>query len=124
VTDFARLLEVLTGANVGFIVIGGSAATAHGSAHVPADLDIVYQRTSENIARLADALDPLQPYPRGAPPGLPFHFDVETIEQGLDFTLRTIAGDLDVLGEATAGGTYEALLPHSEIRQLFSLQIR
>ena len=35
-----------------------------------------------------------------------------------------VAGDLDVLGEATGGGTYEALLPHSEIRQLFSLECR
>ena len=57
-TDFARLLEVLTGANVGFIVIGGFAATAHGSAHVTADLDIIYQRTPENIGRLADGLAP------------------------------------------------------------------
>jgi hypothetical protein len=124
VTDFARLLEVLTGADVGFIVIGGFAATAHGSAHVTVDLDIVYQRTAENISRLAGALEPLQPYLRGAPPGLPFHFDVETIERGLNFTLRTAAGDLDVLGEATGGGTYEALLPHSEVRQLLNLECR
>jgi hypothetical protein len=60
----------------------------------------------------------------GAPPGLPFHFDPETIKKGLNFTLRTIAGDLDVLGEATGGGTYEALLPRSEVRQLLSLECR
>jgi len=123
-TDFARLLEVLVSGGVEFIIIGGVAATAHGSAHVTADLDIVYRRTPQNIARLAEALSPLQPYIRGAPPGLPFQFDVETIRRGLNFTLVTVAGDLDAMGEATGGGTYEALLSRSETRLLFGLDVR
>jgi hypothetical protein len=32
---------------------------------------------------------------------------------GLNFTLNTTLGDVDLLGEATGGGTYEKLLPHS-----------
>ena len=107
-----------------FIVIGGFAATAHGSAHVTVDLDVVYSRTAENVARLAAALEPLEPYLRGAPPGLPFHFDSNTIKRGLNFTLTTTAGDLDLLGEATGGGTYAALLPHSEVREIFELECR
>ena len=55
-TDFGRLLAVLTGAGVEFIIIGGFAATAHGSAHVTVDLDVVYNRTAENMSRLAAAL--------------------------------------------------------------------
>ncbi len=123
-TDFARLLQALVSGGVEFIIIGGVAATAHGSAHVTADLDIVYRRTPQNIARLAEALSPLQPYIRGAPPGLPFQFDVETIRRGLNFTLVTVAGDLDAMGEATGGGTYEALLSRSETRLLFCLDVR
>ena len=123
-TDFGRLLATLVDAGVEFIIIGGIAATAHGSAHVTVDLDIVYGRSPENVGRLAQALAPLSPYLRGAPPGLPFRFDTATICRGLNFTLTTIAGDLDVLGEATGGGTYEALLPHSETRQLLSLDVR
>jgi hypothetical protein len=123
-TDFQRLLSVLSAGGVDFIIIGGFAATAHGSAHVTVDLDIVYGRTPENISRLAAALAPLQPYLRGAPPGLPFRFDEETIRRGLNFTLVTSAGDLDVLGEATGGGNYEALLPRSEARQVFGLEVR
>lgn len=123
-TDFARLLRVLVDAGVDFVVIGGVAATAHGSAHVTVDLDLVYGRRRENIERLAEALAPLRPYLRGAPPGLPFHFDADTISRGLNFTLVTLAGDLDVLGEATGGGTYEALQPHSETRTLFGLNVR
>ncbi len=123
-TDFARLLRALVDGRVEFIVIGGVAATAHGSAHVTADLDIVYRRTPDNIARLAGALSPLQPYLRGAPPGLPFRFDVETIRRGLNFTLATAAGDLYLFGEATGGGSFEALLPRSETRRVLDVDVR
>lgn len=61
---------------------------------------------------------------RGAPPGLPFRFDTDTIRRGLNFTLTTLAGDLDVLGEATGEGTYEALAPHFETRRMFDLDVR
>src|SRR5439155_2175725 len=106
-TDFARLLQALVSGGVEFIIIGGVAATAHGSAHVTTDLDIVYRRTPENISRLTTALSPLQPYLRGAPRGLPFHLDAATIGRGLNFTLVTEAGDIDLIGEAAGGGTYE-----------------
>jgi hypothetical protein len=124
VTDFERLLAVLTHGGVEFIVIGGFAATAHGSAHITVDLDVVYRRTPGNVERLARALEPLDPYLRGAPPGLPFRFDGETIRQGLNFTLVTRAGDLDLIGEATGGGTYEALLPCSDVREIAGLDCR
>lgn len=52
------------------------------------------------------------PYPRGAPPGLPFRWDLATLRNGLNFTLETAFGDLDLLGEV-AGGGYEQLLPHA-----------
>jgi hypothetical protein len=123
-TDFPRLLHCLTTGKVEFIIIGGFAATVHGSAHVTVDLDAVYRRTAENIRRLAEAIEPLSPYLRGAPSGLPFRFDVATIERGLNFTLGTSAGDLDLLGEAAGGGTYDALLPHSEVRGLLDLECR
>lgn len=123
-TDFAALLEALVRSDVEFIVIGGVAATAHGSAHVTVDLDIVYGRSAENIANLAAALEPLAPYLRGAPPGLPFTFDPDTIRRGLNFTLTTRAGDLDVLGEATGGGTYDALLSRSIVLAIFGLECR
>ena len=123
-TDFACLLQSLTAGQVEFIIIGGFAATAHGSARITFDLDVVYRRTPENMSRLERALEPLSPYPRGAPSGLPFHFDVATIERGLNFTLVTSAGDLDLLGEAAGGGAYDVLLAHSEVRAVLGLECR
>jgi hypothetical protein len=118
-TDYRRALEALRGAGVNFIVIGGAAATAHGSTLLTNDLDVVYARGPDDIARLAAALAAHQPYLRGVPPGLPFRFDVATIKLGLNFTLDTDFGPLDLLGEAAGGGTYEALLPHTVTLELF-----
>ena len=108
-TDFKQLLRLLTDNEVEFIIVGGAAATAHGSARLTFDLDIVYKRSKENIARLVNALRPLDPYLRGAPPGLPFDWSVETIEKGLNFTLTTSLGALDLLGDIVGGGGYAQL---------------
>lgn len=50
-TDFDGLLRLLAEGNVEFILVGGLAATAHGSARFTQDVDVVYRRTPENIAR-------------------------------------------------------------------------
>ncbi len=111
--DVARVLQALNAAGVEYVVIGGLAATAHGSARLTQDLDIVYGRSPENLKRLVAALAPHHPYLRGAPPGLPFLFDAETLRRGLNFTLTTDLGDVDLIGEAVGGGTYDALRPHA-----------
>ena len=121
-TDFQALLEKLAHGGVEFIVVGGVAATAHGSVRLTADLDIVYQRTPENIKRLVAALETCSPYLRGAPPGLPFQWDEQTILRGLNFTLSTSLGDIDLLGEITGGGGYEELMPHSIILDPFGIR--
>jgi len=113
VTDFHALIRLLTENQLEFIVVGGAAATAHGSARLTFDLDIVYSRTTENISRLVSSLKPLRPYLRGAPPGLPFDWSEATIRKGLNFTLITDLGSLDLLGEITGGGNYEDLLPYA-----------
>jgi hypothetical protein len=122
-TDFAAILRCLAEGQVDFILIGGAAAQAHGSARLTRDIDVVYSRSARNIVRLVAALAPHRPYLRGAPPGLPFVFDEPTVGRGLNFTLVTELGDLDVLGEMVGGGTYEDLLPHSGLLEVFGLQV-
>ena len=120
-TDFEKLLRLLSEAGVEFIVIGGVAATAHGSARLTQDLDLVYSRSKENLRRLADSLAPHKPYLRGAPPGLPFHWDESTLSRGLNFTLTLDLGDIDLFGEIVGGGSYENLLSHALPIALFGL---
>jgi hypothetical protein len=123
-TQFAALLRALSEAGVEYIVIGGVAASIHGSVRSTLDVDIVYRRTPENIRRLVLALTPHHPYLRGAPPGLPFRWDEATIQRGLNFALTTDLGDLDTLGEIVGGGGYDALLATTEVVHAFDLDCR
>lgn len=123
-TDFRALLEALTTAGVEFIVVGGAAAIAHGSGRLTLDLDIVYRRTRENMERLAASLATYSPYLRGVPPGLPFVWDRTAIERGMNFTLTTRIGDIDLLGEITEGGTFDDLLAHTVMLKPFGFECR
>lgn len=60
----------------------------------------------------------------GAPPGLPFAFDSATIVRGLNFTLTTDLGALDLLGEVVGGGTYEELLPRTQLMEIHDVTCR
>jgi hypothetical protein len=75
-TQFGRLLEVLVRADVAFVVIGGVALVTQGGARATFD------------------------------PSLPFFFDVRSLASGLNFTLTTSLGDLDLLGEVAGVGGY------------------
>jgi hypothetical protein len=119
-TDFEGLLGALNQHHVEYIVVGGAAAIALGSSRFTQDLDIVYNRSPENLERLAAALRGLNPYLRGAPPGLPFSWDTVTLARGLNFTLQTSLGAIDLLGEIPGGGNYFNLIGGSIELQIFS----
>ncbi len=120
--DYKKLVMVLAEGRVDFIIVGGVAAILHGSVNATFDFDVVYAREQENIERLVQAVAPFAPYLRDAPPGLPFVFDAVTIKNGLNFTLTTKLGDLDLLGEVIGGKTYEDLLPHAEEIEVFGVK--
>src|SRR5438105_1515238 len=116
---FERTITALSDARVNFVVIGGVAISAYGSAQVTFDLDICYERQRKNIQRLVTALKPYHPYLRGAPSDLPFIFDQKTIANGLNFTLATELGDVDLMGEVAGIGGYKAVLARSITVELF-----
>jgi len=122
--DFPKLLWLLIEHDVEFIIIGKVAAVLHGSSRLTQDLDIVYRRSSENLTHLVQALAEQSPYLRGAPPGLPFQWSVATLRMGLNFTLETSVGPLDLLGEVTGGGSYEDLLEHTIEVEVFGVRCR
>lgn len=124
-TNYTHLLRLLSEHGVAFIIIiGGAAAVIHGSTRLTQDLDIVYQRSQQNITRLSRALQDTEPYLRGAPPGLPFRWSEATIRLELNFTLITSLGDLDLLGEVTGGGRYEDLIAHTVEVEVFGVSCR
>jgi predicted nucleotidyltransferase len=123
-TDFEGLIHRLRDDGVRYVLVGGFAGTILGSPRTTIDLDIVYARDADNLASLVRALAPTSPYLRGAPSGLPFRLDVPTLERGLNFTLTTSLGDLDLLGEVTGGGGYDQLLPQTAAIRVFDTDVR
>jgi predicted nucleotidyltransferase len=121
IASLEQVARCLNEAGVRYIVIGGWAALIHGVARSTNDVDVVYARDADNIRRLARALQDWQPYLRGAPAGLPFRWDEPTIRAGLNFTLTTLYGDVDFLGEVSGGGTYEQLLPYTQEVSAFGI---
>lgn len=104
--NFEAAVQHLCDAGVEFVVIGGWAAIFHGSAHVTSDLDICYSRDKENLRKLAGALAPHYPRPRGFPDNLPFVWDAATLANGTVFTLVTDLGIIDLLAEVSGIGAY------------------
>ena len=105
-TETQRLLDALSAAGVDVVVVGGVALVLRGSSRLTLDLDLCYSRDRDNLHRLAVALAPDHPRLRGAPPDLPFLWDERTLASGLNFTLTTDLGDLDILGEIPGVGGY------------------
>lgn len=106
-TNFRAILEAVIEQKVDFVVVGGVALVARGAPRTTEDIDLCYCRKDANLTRLAVALAPLRPYLRDAPPGLPFTLDASTLKAGLNFTLTTTAGDVDLFGEISGLGSYE-----------------
>ncbi|RIK80922.1 MAG: hypothetical protein DCC67_08765 [Planctomycetota bacterium] len=122
--NLSGLLSVLSTHGVEYIVIGGGAGVLMGLARTTLDVDIVYSRDLANMQRLVAALQEHRPYLRGAPPGLPFRWDVDTLRRGLNFTLVTDIGNLDLLGEVVGGGDYRQLLPFTKEISAFGITFR
>lgn len=117
-----EILKGLAAGRVAFVVVGGIAGIAHGAARPTFDLDICYARDPENLLRLARTLGAWNPALRGAPAALPFLWDAETLRRGLNFTLTTDLGTLDLLGEVAGVGSYERVRSQAVIRQVFGIE--
>jgi hypothetical protein len=96
----------------------------HGSARVTRDLDICYSRELSNLRTLSAALKPFAPTLRGAPDTLPFVLHAATLASGLNFTLTSSAGDLDLLGEVTGLGGFAVVNRLAEPMTIYGREMR
>lgn len=97
-------------------MIGGTAGRLLGSTLTTDDVDILYERSPENIERLAGALAQLEAHRRDLDPKLAAPpLDAQTIRNGMNFLLATRYGDLDCLGETSSGRfTFEQMVPTAD----------
>ncbi|MEO7327025.1 MAG: hypothetical protein ABI193_00500 [Minicystis sp.] len=57
---YRRILETLAAHEVELVIVGGVAAHFYGASYLTKDMDVVYARTPENIARTLAALDEME----------------------------------------------------------------
>ena len=110
--DLSALLEGLIKAGVEFILVGGLAAVVQGAPVTTMDVDIVHNRSPENIAKLFPFLKSIAAIYRR-----PDDKVIEPKEEdflGMGHVLTTTRlGPLDVLAVIEEGKTYEDLLEHT-----------
>ena len=122
--DPGQIFDTLVRHKVDFVVVGGLAGIAHGSAYNTEDVDVAYERSRGNLERLAAALRELGATLRGAPTALPFQLDAETLRAGMNFTFDTKFGSFDILGEPAGAPRYETLRADGEWESLWGVTIR
>jgi predicted nucleotidyltransferase len=123
-SGFRAVLAALRAHDVRFVLIGGLAMISHGSAYFTRDIDVHYARDAVNLSALAEALAPLRPRLRGAPEGLPFRWDAQTLRSGMNFTLVTDTAEVDVLGDVAGVASFEQVWEHSQEVELFGVTVR
>ncbi len=121
---FEQILATLVDAGVRFVVIGGVAATVHGSARLTNDIDICYDTSPDNLEKLVRLLTKWHAYLRGVEPGLPFVLDVRALRTTPIMTLTTDLGDIDLLDTVPGVGTYDAVVRASETAAIGDVEFR
>ncbi|CAN5735554.1 hypothetical protein BH24ACI3_BH24ACI3_13780 [soil metagenome] len=121
--DVEKAIVAMAANHVDFVVIGGVALSIHSAAYVTYDIDFAYSRVRDNLARVATALAPFSPRPRGFPKDLPFIWDASTLSNGSAFTLDTSIGDIDLFSEVKGLGGFADVLASSESFELWGFSV-
>jgi hypothetical protein len=117
--DVERQIRLVSEFQIDCVLVGGVAATVHGSSLPTQDLDICYSRDKANLARVITALRTDNATLRGAPKDLPFILDEETLRRGLNFIFDTDVGKLDLLGEIQGVGAYNDCVEQADEAEIF-----
>jgi hypothetical protein len=121
-SEFELILKILWYAGVRFVMVGDLALAAYGRFPATLLLELCYDLDGDNVKRLAKTLEPFHPRLRGVPANLPFCFDAATVASGMNFTLTTDIGEIDVFGEVTGIGGYKEAKALSITLVLFGLE--
>lgn len=113
--DPQAILRSLEQHGVEYILIGGLAATLHGSTYVTTDVDITPSSAKPNLERLACALDELDARLRApdAPRGLAFDRSPAALARVSILNLTTRHGDLDIAFVPAGTRGFEDLRRHA-----------
>jgi predicted nucleotidyltransferase len=107
--DAEEILRRLTTRGVDFVVIGGIAAVLWGSARMTFDLDICFATDEANLQALGKVLVDLGAELKGIDEHVPFVPDAATLRRVEVLTLKTSAGELDLLARPAGAPGYDTL---------------
>ena len=110
------VIETLNQHDVRYVLIGGVAATLHGSPLRTGDTDVCPAKDPENLGQLAKALRVLNARIRteGVEGGLPFACDPEFLARISLLNLETDAGDVDLSFVPSGTAGYGDLIANAE----------
>ena len=123
-SNLNQLLQRLCDADIEFVIVGGFAATLHGSSLVTRDLDVCAVLSSDNVEKLRNALRDLRPAHRFTPQKLSF---LEIPDPGvpmLNLYLSTEMGPVDILGSIMGVGEFEQVRAGAIEVELFGRRCR
>ena len=123
-SNLNQLLQRLCDADIEFVIVGGFAATLHGSSLVTRDLDVCAVLSSDNVEKLRNALRDLRPAHRFTPLKLSF---LEIPDPGvpmLNLYLSTEMGPVDILGSIMGVGEFEQVRAGAIEVELFGRRCR
>ncbi len=109
--DLEKLIENLNKLNIKYILIGGMAAIAHGAPVFTFDLDIVHERSDDNLEKIKELLISLDARQR-RPDDLKLKPDFDALKGSGHMLLSTQFGPMDILGAIEKGLGYDELINH------------
>lgn len=112
--DLLGIIEALANDGVRVVLVGGLAASVHGSAHVTWDLDLCYDSAPENVERMVRVLERWNPVPRENPDADTWRLDAASLASAPVTRLRTTIGEVDLFREMIGVGDYAACRAKAE----------
>jgi hypothetical protein len=124
VTQLNRLIEILSDADIDFVIVGGFAGMLHGSTLVTRDLDVCAVLSRENVAKLRETLRDLKPTHRQTPQRLSFLDNPPSDIELRNVYLETTLGPLDILSSIKGVGDFARVREASVEIELFGRRCR
>jgi hypothetical protein len=118
-----EMLSRLNNAGFEYVVVGGVAATFHGSPYSTVDLDVCCRMTEENMARLLTVIAPLKPVSRADSRHLPIPEDPKWLAKANTVIMATDLCLIDLLPNVAGVGDFESAKQKSVLADFAGLKV-
>ncbi|MFH1729188.1 MAG: hypothetical protein ABIA04_12310 [Pseudomonadota bacterium] len=116
--NFEKIIKLFIDNDVDFVLIGGLAATLHGSSIATQDIDFCVSFAEENCEKILKAIDGINPIHRDIKK--PFKENSQSLSKYKNLYLITDLGSIDMLGLVSGLGDYKKLISQSIEVDLFN----